>query len=132
MEQHYAIKAKVKQVGHVFVNAFVTLFSTLIAALLQSMIAYHNTPSIAHNKRKQIENEKAVLVDFHDDFLLVTFCIGGNSFTTQLSHIVPRKKSLLGRLVFQRKSFDTAVFIDRDGTHFRHILNFLRGNFRIM
>jgi hypothetical protein len=38
MEQHYAIKARVKQVGHIFVNAFVSLWTTMIAALLQAMV----------------------------------------------------------------------------------------------
>jgi hypothetical protein len=38
MDQHYAIKQKVKQVGHVFVNAFVSLWTTMIAALLQAMV----------------------------------------------------------------------------------------------
>jgi hypothetical protein len=38
LDQHYAIKEKVKQIGHVFVNAFVALISTFIAALLQAMV----------------------------------------------------------------------------------------------
>jgi hypothetical protein len=41
MDQHYAIKQKVKQVGHVFVNAFVSLWTTMIAALLQAMVSQY-------------------------------------------------------------------------------------------
>jgi hypothetical protein len=127
MEQHYAIKEKVKSAGYVFVNVFVGLVTTLVAAILQAMIAYHNTPGINQPKKIMVEIDSRVNSTIHDNALLVTFCVGGLTYTTQLEHLVSRKRSLLGRLVFNRKHINSTIFIDRDGQHFRHILNHLRG-----
>ncbi|KAJ3273791.1 BTB (POZ) domain-containing protein [Terramyces sp. JEL0728] len=126
MDQHYAIKEKVKQIGHAFVTALVAVFSTFITAILQAMIAYHNAPGVGREERKMIAAESRVSAYINNDDCLVTFSVGGQSFTTQLQHLMSRKRTYLGRLVFNRKN-NSAVFIDRDGTHFRHILNHLRG-----
>jgi hypothetical protein len=127
MDQHYAIKEKVKRIGHVFVDIWVGLVSTFVAAILQAMIAYHNTPGNNPMEKKMLEIDSRVKSTVHNDACLVTFCVGGMTFTTQLKHLVSRKRTLLGRLVFNRKSVESTVFIDRDGQHFRHILNHLRG-----
>ncbi|KAJ3312178.1 hypothetical protein HDV04_003311 [Boothiomyces sp. JEL0838] len=126
MDQHYAIKEKVKQIGHAFVTALVAVFSTFITAILQAMIAYHNAPGVGREERKMIAAESRVSAYINNDDCLVTFSVGGQTFTTQLQHLMSRKRTYLGRLVFNRKN-NSAVFIDRDGTHFRHILNHLRG-----
>ena len=58
--------------------------------------------------------------------------IGGNKFTTSRETLCKDKNSMLCSMFCGRhniiKDSDNSVFIDRDGTHFRHILNYLRGN----
>ncbi|KAI8895743.1 hypothetical protein BC833DRAFT_600173 [Globomyces pollinis-pini] len=129
MEQHYAIKRKVKKAGHLVVNVIIAILSTFITALLQAMIAYHNAPAVGidRNERKLIEIEHNVTESINYNDCLVTFCVGGINFTTKLEHLVKRKRTAIGRLVFNRKNLNEPVFVDRDGTHFRHIINHLRG-----
>jgi hypothetical protein len=73
MEQHYAIKEKVKSAGYVFENVFVGFVTTLVAAILQAMIAYHNTPGINQPKKRMVEIDSRVNSTIHDNALLVTF-----------------------------------------------------------
>ena len=56
--------------------------------------------------------------------------VGGSTFTTSLHTLKRDPDSMLaamfsGRHELQKES-DGSYFVDRDGTHFRHILNFLR------
>ena len=61
---------------------------------------------------------------------IVKLCVGGTSFVTSLSTLQNDPGSLLAVMFSGRhpihKMEDGAVFIDRDPTHFRHILNYLR------
>ncbi|KAJ3303598.1 hypothetical protein HDV03_003675 [Kappamyces sp. JEL0829] len=127
MEQHYAIKQKVKVIGHAFVTAIINVCTTFIAAFLQFLIAYHNAPGLSRGERNAVEMEGRLKTQIMADDELVTFSVGGNTFTTQLLHLLPRKNSKLGLYVFGRRNLDDVVFIDRDGTYFRHVLNHLRG-----
>jgi hypothetical protein len=127
IDQHYAIKAKVKVAGHAFVTAIINVFTTFIAAFLQFLIAYHNAPGIGRKERKELGLETTLTARILEDDELVTFCVGGKMFTTQLVHIISRKSTTLGVYVFGRRNFHDTAFIDRDGTHFRHIVNYLRG-----
>jgi hypothetical protein len=55
--------------------------------------------------------------------------IGGNRFTTSLTTLQRFPDTMIGAMFSGRHALPTAgeyFFIDRDGTHFRHILNFLR------
>jgi hypothetical protein len=56
--------------------------------------------------------------------------VGGCHFSTTIETLTTIPDSVLGRMFSGRFpiqfSKDGRVFIDRDGTHFRHILNFLR------
>ena len=51
--------------------------------------------------------------------------VGGVCFATSVETL--RSKKGFFRTLSQRASSDDAVFVDRDPTHFRHVLNFLRG-----
>ena len=56
--------------------------------------------------------------------------VGGHYFTTSLQTLTKDRNSMLG-VMFSEKfdmkpAEDDAFFIDRDGTHFRFILNYLR------
>jgi len=56
--------------------------------------------------------------------------VGGSKFTTSLTTLCRFPESLLGVMFSGRHelavSSDGCYFIDRDGSHFKHILNFLR------
>lgn len=60
--------------------------------------------------------------------------VGGMLFKTSVSTLCVERDSVLAAM-FSGSGFDVSVndegayFIDRDGTHFRHILNYLRGCF---
>nr|XP_058954056.1 uncharacterized protein LOC131781419 [Pocillopora verrucosa] len=61
---------------------------------------------------------------------VVKLNVGGHYFTTSLQTLTKDPNSMLGTMFSgkyeTRAGEDSAVFIDRDGTHFRFILNFLR------
>mmetsp|Transcript_1218 Transcript_1218/g.3431 ORF Transcript_1218/g.3431 Transcript_1218/m.3431 type:complete len:332 (-) Transcript_1218:148-1143(-) len=65
----------------------------------------------------------------------VVLDVGGMRFKTSLTTLRRDKDSMLAAM-FSGSGFemtpgeDGSFFIDRDGTHFRHILNYLRGCFR--
>ncbi|EDO49543.1 predicted protein, partial [Nematostella vectensis] len=59
--------------------------------------------------------------------------VGGHHFTTSLLTLRKEPHSMLaamfsGRFKLKQAS-DESYFLDRDGTHFRHILNYLRDGF---
>ena len=58
--------------------------------------------------------------------------IGGYKYSTSLQTLRAEPESMLGTMFSERhpitKQKDGSVFIDRDGTHFRIILNYLRGS----
>ena len=60
--------------------------------------------------------------------------VGGQKFITSLTTLQKEPDSMLGIMFSGRhkiiKQEDGSVFIDRDGTHFGIILNFLRGNIK--
>ncbi|XP_046556817.1 BTB/POZ domain-containing protein KCTD7-like isoform X1 [Haliotis rubra] len=61
---------------------------------------------------------------------VVTLNVGGKHFATRLSTLRRYPESMLAVMFSGRHNLDTDpdgnYFIDRDGTHFHHILNFLR------
>ena len=56
--------------------------------------------------------------------------VGGYSFVTTLSTLIKDKDSMLAAMFSGRHELDTdsegRYFIDRDGTYFKYILNYLR------
>ena len=65
---------------------------------------------------------------------IIKLNIGGNYFTTSRATLCADKDSMLGVMFsgihHMTKCDDGAYFIDADGTHFRYILNFLRGKIK--
>ena len=57
--------------------------------------------------------------------------IGGEFFTTSIETVTSEEDSMLAAMFSGRfelvSGADGSFFIDRDGTHFRHILNYHRG-----
>lgn len=62
----------------------------------------------------------------------ISLDIGGNKFSTSLQTLRTDSGSVFGAMFSGRhpirKQEDGSIFIDRDGTHFRLILNYLRGS----
>ena len=52
--------------------------------------------------------------------------VGGTSFKTTLVTLARHPHTFFGALAKNRGDATSAIFIDRDPTHFRHILNYLR------
>ncbi len=56
----------------------------------------------------------------------VSLNVGGHTFETSLTTMTKDPHSLLAKLAHHDLSHSRSAFIDRDGTQFRYILNFLR------
>ena len=62
---------------------------------------------------------------------VITLDVGGQHFITSKSTLSKDPHSLLAHIVRYDLETDDSTFIDRDGTHFRYILNFLRDGTRV-
>ncbi|XP_078377678.1 uncharacterized protein LOC144660827 [Oculina patagonica] len=85
--------------------------------------------------RIRIEKEKKRMQEVHQfQSSPVHLNIGGHRFTTSLQTLRRDKDSMLATMFSGRHKLvqesDGSYFVDRDGTHFRHILNYLRDGFR--
>ena len=81
--------------------------------------------------RLQLETEnKRMREVYQAQCSQVKLDIGGHMFSTSLTTLTRDKTSMLGAMFSGRhkliKGKDDTYFIDRDGTHFRYILNYLR------
>ena len=76
------------------------------------------------------EEEKRTIAATHPFDPKIKLDVGGHSFTTTLTTLTRFPDTMLGAMFSGRhalvKDECGAYFIDRDGTHFREILNFLR------
>ena len=76
------------------------------------------------------EEEKNHIASTHNFETTIKLDIGGQSFTTALTTLTRFPDTMLGAMFSGRHALKEndagAHFIDRDGTHFRYILNFLR------
>jgi len=84
----------------------------------------------AAGEKQQWEAEKAALAGVQHFESVVKLDVGGVRYTTSLTTLRRFPDSMIGCMFSGRhalpKGEDGYFFIDRDGTHFRHILNFLR------
>ena len=88
---------------------------------------------IMHEAKEAMEAwkiEKAFLSNVQTFQPKIKLDVGGNRFTTSLTTLTRSPDSMIGAMFSGRHALpldeDGYHFIDRDGTHFRHILNFLR------
>lgn len=89
------------------------------------------------SERKRLEQERATFEAMKAKIASIHFPeklklnVGGQLFATSRESLLREKDSLFSSM-FSGRGFkvepdeEGAYFIDRDGTHFRHILNFLR------
>ena len=78
------------------------------------------------------EEEKQRIASTHNFESKITLDVGGHSFATTVATLTRFPDSKLGAMFSGRHALiqdkNGTYFIDRDGTHFREILNFLRGS----
>ena len=78
------------------------------------------------------EEEKKRIASTHNFDLTITLNVGGQTFTTTTTTLTNYPDTMLGAMFSGRHALiqdkNGTYFIDRDGTHFREILNFLRGS----
>lgn len=58
--------------------------------------------------------------------------VGGQVFNTSMATMTKDPHSLLAKIALHDMSTARSAFVDRDGTHFRYILNFLRDGFCVL
>jgi hypothetical protein len=106
--------------------------------LSQAQLGGQSILSKAHAELKKIDEEKrnwqeekkiiAQTYNFEDNEIKLD--IGGQCFTTTLTSLKRFPDTIIGAMFSGRhnlkKNASGAYFLDRDGTHFRQILNFLR------
>jgi hypothetical protein len=81
-------------------------------------------------KQNWEEEKKDIAQTYHFENNEIKLDIGGQCFTTTLTTLRRFPDTMIGAMFSGRhelkKNESGSYFIDRDGTHFRHILNFLR------
>ncbi|XP_065914492.1 uncharacterized protein [Dysidea avara] len=94
---------------------------------------------IVEEEKKKWEEEKTKINStFSFQGQRIVLDVGGTRFSTSNSTLTKYPESMLGVMFSGRhdlepmKCSDGSFFIDRDGTHFRHILNYLRDGEEVM
>jgi hypothetical protein len=84
-------------------------------------------------QRERLEQEKQLLgkISFDREKKIIVN-VGGSRFETTIVTLTKDFDSMLatmfsGRFPLHKDEVDASYFIDRDGTHFRYVLNYLRG-----
>ena len=81
-------------------------------------------------EKQQWDLEKQAIASTHTFEPLINLNIGGSKFTTTATTLTRFPDTMLGAMFSGRHKLTADAsghyFIDRDGTHFRHILNYLR------
>ena len=84
----------------------------------------------AEHEREEWEAEKASVAGIQTFRPIIKICVGGEKFTTSLTTLTRFPDTMIGAMFSGRHALvlddEGYHFIDRDGTHFRYILNFLR------
>lgn len=114
-----------------------SLFNKKKAVLAECETLRRETDAEVKQARLKLAHEKMTWEREKEDMAItqkfasrVKIDIGGNRFTTSLSTLTARPDTFLEQYFSGRHANapdeDGYHFIDRDGTHFRHVLNFLR------
>jgi len=81
-------------------------------------------------EKQQWDLEKQAIASTHTFEPLINLNVGGSKFTTTATTLTRFPDTMLGAMFSGRHKLTADAsghyFIDRDGTHFRHILNYLR------
>jgi hypothetical protein len=91
---------------------------------------------VIQEERSRLEEEKQYMQNIYDiQCSHIKLDVGGHIYSTSLSTLTRDKFSMLAVMFSGRHklvlSKENTYFIDRDGTHFRYILNYLRGDLHL-
>ena len=92
--------------------------------------AYAKKVKSLSDDKEQWEKEKSIIASSHTFEARIKIDVGGTHFTTTSATLTRFPDTMLGAMFSGRHNLvideSGHYFIDRDGTHFRHILNYLR------
>ena len=92
--------------------------------------SYSSKFQALEDDKEQWEKEKKAIASSHTFDTKIKLDVGGTHFTTTLTTLTRFPDSMIGAMFSGRHKIVTDesgyFFIDRDGAHFRHILNYLR------
>lgn len=91
---------------------------------------------VIQEEKSKLEEEKQKMQDIYDiQCSHIKLDVGGHIYSTSLSTLTRDKSSMLAVMFSGRHklvlSKENTYFIDRDGTYFRYILNYLRGDLHL-
>ena len=105
------------------------VFEDLKNAAILSIAGFKNNIAILNAREKHLSTLSRRISSINFESTL-TLNVGGNIYQTSLETLTKYPGSLLADMFSARfdlkQGSDGCYFIDRDGTHFRHILNYLR------
>jgi len=108
-------------------------FATATEMFKQVFQQVSKDKQLLQDEKRKWEEEKAQIErTFLFDGQIIDLNVGGTHFSTSRSTLTKYPESMLGVMFSGRhdieamKCSDGSFFIDRDGTYFRHILNYLR------
>ena len=105
------------------------VFEVLKSALTASTTTLDNNFSQLKEKEERFNEISRKISSINFD-KAIKLNVGGNIYQTSLETLTKHPESLVTEMFSTRfdlkQSIDGSYFIDRDGTHFRHILNYLR------
>ena len=125
-------KSKVKDIPNSFKGEAKKIreaFENLRNAVILSTTTLENSFSQLKLKEERFNeiSHKISSINFESSIKLN---VGGNIYQTSLETLTKHPESLLAEMFSARfnlkQGSDGCYFVDRDGTHFRHILNYLR------
>ena len=105
------------------------LLQDAMEALDDGQVALTDDLSLLEKSKENFLRMSERLMDVHFAKTIL-LDVGGRIFKTNLSTLLKDPSSMLAAMFSQRfkleKQKDGSYFVDRDGTHFRHVLNYLR------
>ena len=121
---------KVKEHEEDYATMVKQLETSIAAKLHELEESYSKNRKALETEKHEWEQEKKSIATSHTFEPRIKLDIGGTRFTTTLTTLTRFPDTMIGAMFSGRHQLTVDesghYFIDRDGTHFRHILNYLR------
>ena len=115
------------------------IFKQVVEQVAKDRLQVEEDRKKCEEEKQRWEEEKTKINNtfvFHGQ--VIDLNVGGTRYSTSLSTLTKYPESMLGVMFSGRHDLETmkcsdgSFFIDRDGTHFRHILNYLRDGVEVV